>query len=958
MTTDLSRLSDGTYGRELGRISPEGNIYGTTRWVRDVLRNFWWNGSDWLEIGEDIGQSNSVQLLPTTPQEPDTVWRCLDRYEEEKSRYVWKYFFFDAESQSWQPILWHWTVDSVQELPNNPWFRGQAHEVKEPDVQAMWDGYTWRRIRISSLEDDLGIVSTLDMYGGTLRGLSPEVELIYISPVELTVKPINSDFEYVTVNSIVVDSSKRTSVYSFSPVLDWWEETETFSMSLLQHSTNESPEEYWVYLANKNDCFNKATYDFRGRLFCSKTSPSNSRLGKFGTDAYNAVLIGRCQTAVPDNVSDRVEFLYELNVSLVSKAADLKETFREFSDFDLVYVNETTLRLKRTYGTMGQIFVAGALYYLGESIDLDVTDTRISVDGNGLLDFDSTAIATNTIYYVYIASNSDIFNDNEINTAYNRPWHPEDEDAGDGVTGNYKYSKDLRLRLFLSTKVPEEGRLAETWRGFWARHIGQVRTDGVKKFIFSSGISSIRQATLNPTFFDGLAEITFQHISDSEFRIIKTRGTSGICIVGGIGVQTYDTSSLVVHKVQKTDNVYTYTESNYSNPLTASGLKIQQYTTTPVYIYLANNNPCWGSLAGRTFASLRVPSDAYLSQNFPGNNARWLCTLDVSSSGTFLGSYITEGINIGGLEIDDTAISANKVWSSLNTVQYVTAKVAEVSAALSFEQQKEAGLPVILEFVNANTIRLRSSFTEDVMVVCGSGLSTYTVSLNGTSATVAGNPNNLYYVWLSSSGLSVDTNAPTYTFTKLKVYGTSKVLVGYIAFTPNGSMGGTWNVYSLYNQPTQSWSVPITHAGTTLFSIPGLVSVPGKVIASRDGSSYMTAMSYGLSMNFGPTYSIVSSTTGYATGVSGRYVIVDGYDVCYCTINPCHTSYMDVTSSVGFGIINQGWVINQIELNHRYGILTAATRGNHSSGTCSIGTTITAAGASGNLILIRSGGFA
>ena len=68
MTTDLSRLSDGTYGRELGRISPEGNIYGTTRWVRDVLRNFWWNGSDWLEIGEDIGQSNSVQLLPTTPQ--------------------------------------------------------------------------------------------------------------------------------------------------------------------------------------------------------------------------------------------------------------------------------------------------------------------------------------------------------------------------------------------------------------------------------------------------------------------------------------------------------------------------------------------------------------------------------------------------------------------------------------------------------------------------------------------------------------------------------------------------------------------------------------------------------------------------------------------------------------------------------------------------------------------------
>lgn len=954
MTTDLSRLSDGTYGRELGRISPEGNIYGTTRWVRDVLRNFWWNGSDWLEIGEDIGQSNSVQLLPTTPQEPDTVWRCLDRYEEDRARYVWKYFFWDAESQTWQPILWHWTVDSVQELPNNPWFRGQAHEVKEPDVQAMWDGYTWRRIRISSLEDDLGIISTLDMYGGTLRGLSPEVELIYISPVELTVKPINSDFEYVTVNSIVVDSSKRTSVYSFSPVLDWWEETETFSMSLLQHSTNESPEEYWVYLANKNDCFNKATYDFRGRLFCSKTSPSNSRLGKFGTDAYNAVLIGRCQTAVPDNVSDRVEFLYELNVSLVSKAADLKETFREFSDFDLVYVNETTLRLKRTYGTMGQIFVAGALYYLGESIDLDVTDTRISVDGNGLLDFDSADIATNTLYYVYIASNSDIFNDNEINTAYNRPWHPEDEGAGDGVTGNYKYSKDLRLRLFLSTKVPEEGRLAETWRGFWARHIGQVRTDGVKKFIFSSGISSIRQATLNPTFFDGLAEITFQHISDSEFRVIKTRGTSGICIVGGIGVQTYDTSSLIVHKVQKTDNVYTYTESNYSNPLTASGAKIQQYTTTPVYIYLANNNPCWGSLAGRTFASLRVPSDAYLSQNFPGNNARWLCTLDVSSSGTFLGSYITEGINIGGLEIDDTAISANKVWSSLNTVQYVTAKVAEMSSFLSFEQQKINGLPLILEFINASTIRLKTTIPEDLRVVCGSDLSSYTVPRNGFYANVSGAPNTLYYVWLSSNGISIDTNAPTQTHIALKTYGTSKVLVGYLAFTPSWNMQGAWNVYSLYNQPTQQWSTPIPYAGTITLALPGLVSPPGKSVVSRDGASSAYGVSYGDHHN---TYSHASVVTGMGSAPSGGSVY--SYVNCVCDGVPCHITYINVTSSFGFGAINSWFVTDQIQLYHSawvdgHGSCVGWSHGYYRVGMASA---LASTSAYGNLYLTRSGGF-
>lgn len=656
MTTDLSRLSDGTYGRELGRISPEGNIYGTTRWVRDVLRNFWWNGADWLEIGEDIGQSNSVQLLPTTPQEPDTVWRCLDRYEEDKARYVWKYFFFDAESQTWQPILWHWTVDSVQELPNNPWFRGQAHEVKEPDVQAMWDGYTWRRIRISSLEDDLGIVSTLDMYGGTLQSLSPDVELIFMSPIELTLKPINNDFQFVTVNNTIIDSSKRTSVFSFTPVLDWWDETESFSLTSLQHSTLETPEQYWVYLANKKDAFNLGTYDFRGKLFCSKTSPVNSRLGKFGTTGYDAILIGRCQTEVPVNVSDRVEFLYELDVSLVDKSPDLKETFREFSDFDIVYVNETTLRLKRTYGTAGQIFIGGQLYFLGESIDLSISDTRINVNGDGTLSFDYDPNLSPGTYYIYISNDSDIYNDNEINPVTNTPWHPEDEGAGDGSEGPYFYVKDVRLRMFLSTKSPEEARLSETWQGYWCRYIGRVEVDSAKKFRYSGDISAIRQMVLSPTVFDGLAEISIEPRSTEEFRIIKAAGTSGICMVGGKGVQTYITTSTapMVHKVLYTDKVYTYTGSQ-TNPLTWGGTYLYQYKTSFAYLYLSNDNPVWDSLfvsQGRTrnsgtgclFLATNTPTDAYLGGSFPGSNARWIATIGMDASGKFSGSYIAENL--------------------------------------------------------------------------------------------------------------------------------------------------------------------------------------------------------------------------------------------------------------------------------------------------------------------------
>ena len=623
MTEYLSNLSDGTYGRELGRISPEGNMYGATRWVRDVLRNFWWNGAEWLEIGEDIGQSSSVTLLPTENQEPDTVWRCLDRMENGK--YIWKYFFWDVDTQEWQPIEWYYRIDTVQALQDILAFkRGEAHEVREPDVQAMWDGYVWRRVRLSSLDDDLGITQTIASYGTTLEGLSPEVELVYISENELSLRPINSDFEYSTVNGVIVDTSKRASVFAFSPTLSWNEETETFYLSTTQPS-----QEYWLYLANKNDCFALATYDFRGKLFCSYTAPNNNRLGKINTDAYNAILIGRAQT----NSSSK--FLHELDVSLVSKASDFKETWREFSDFDLVYVDENTLQLERTYGTTGQIFITSVLYFLGESLTLDINSPIIAVDEQGNLSTTLNYVSSNLIYYVYIAANSDVYNFNEINPEENRPWHIEDEGAGDGVTGPYYDNIDFRLKMFLSTKVPEDGRLAETWQGFWARHIGQVSVDNTRKFIYSSNISAIRQATLNPSYFDGLAEIVIVDISTSQFKIAKKVGTSGIVMVGGQGVQFYDTDNVLCHSVNISDSVYSYDETEIAAPLIDTITTLNYYIESQVNIYVANNRSCWGSLAGKLFLCCQQRSSSgNLSNNFPGNQARWIASIRITTGAT------------------------------------------------------------------------------------------------------------------------------------------------------------------------------------------------------------------------------------------------------------------------------------------------------------------------------------
>lgn len=656
----MGYFSDGNYGKEINRVSPEGFMYGATSFIQRLERLYWWNGGAWNRIPEAIDQAMSVQLLPSGPQEPDTVFRCVDSVGTD-GQYVWRYFFWDAETEGWSEMFWFATIEGGKGmLPLTGYQKGEGHKVIEPDVQVMWDGEDWRRLRISSFLDDVGIISTVELYGKKLASLSPPVELIYMSPTELSLRPVNSDFEYTTVNGMTIDSSKRVSVYSFSPVLDWWDETESFSTSLLQHSTEETPEEYYVYLTNKDDCFNINTYDYRGRLFCSKTVHTNSRLGKFGTSAYNAIYIGKCQTAVPANPSDRVEFLNELDVSAISRVADLKETFREFADFDLIYIDEETLQLKRTNGTAGQIFVGGRLYFLGESINLDIADARIVVDGNGLVSFDYDEIAADEYYCVYLAPDSDIYNDNELNPATNKPWHPEDTDAGDGVVGPYYANKDLRLKMFLSAKLPEESRLGETWQTYWCRHIGQVETDAVKKLKYSASISSIRQMVLNPTFFDGLAEIMLKPVSTSEFRIVKAAGTSGICIVGGKGVQTYETTSTspMVHKVFRTDKVYAYTGSQ-TTPLVNSGTYLYQYTTTFAYLYLTNDNPIWNSVfteqgrdrnsgTGCLILATNAPTDAYLSKSFPGNMARWICTIGMDGSGYFSGSFIAENLKQPG----------------------------------------------------------------------------------------------------------------------------------------------------------------------------------------------------------------------------------------------------------------------------------------------------------------------
>lgn len=789
------------------------------------------------------------------------------------------------------------------------------------------------------------------VYNGFVRGFTPEFELIYVSENELSLRPRYNDFDYLTVSEQNIQASKRTSVFAFTPVLSWNEEGQSLYYSTLQPSTD-----YWVYLANRDSGFNLNIYDYRGRLFCSTNEPSSNYLGESGL-GLKAILIGECRT----NSSAR--FVHELDVSLVSRQSDMRETFREFSDFDLTYVDQDTLQLRRIYGTYGQMYVPESLYYLGENREVYTNSPRLTFDPDtGLLGYDSGLIAGNTLYYCYIAADTDIYNFNDFNPSTSRPWHPEDEGSSAINPANelpyYQSEKDLRLWLFLCTQPPDEGRLSQTYYGFWARHVGQVRTDGVGKFTFSSNISAIRQATLSPEYFDGLAEISIENVSQDTFKVVRKRGTSGILMVNGSGIQTYNANEAGVHAVTTTDAIYAYDEAEPVNFLTDTGDDLNKYVMQPVYLYMANNRTdLWGALSRRTFLCVSAPSApsrGYLSGNHPGSSARYIATvrpaagikgLELVTNGVFSGStgwntnggwtvsaenqncghnvgntsvleqtsmsvqadqvyeinlsiescsagsltpsiggvngtpisgaglhrqhirtdgtgtlrftpssnanhvldnvscklvqgsvfsgaFITDSIVGANVSVDDTIVSSTQTWTSARIMEEILSYFATSGLNGIYNTQKASGLPLILEYINNTTVRLRALNTAATIVF--PDMSVRQIDTTGITLTVSGGPNVRHYVYLDSTSLYMSTTPPDGLFTALETRGTAAVQVGDICLTGSNTMSGAWNVCSSHNEPIREWteSLPSYNQGFGPFNF-SLSTVHNVAISRR-----------------------------------------------------------------------------------------------------------------------------
>lgn len=829
-TEQMPFYHDGTYSDDWLKVSPEGNIWGQRRRVQSWPHKYWWDGSGWVKLDPE-GLVTSVNDLPAGTRPFGEIWGVrIEHPVTGKVDYTW--YYWDSENSKFEPIDWWWNVSHYSALPQVGFKVGEGHTVDEKGVPVYWNGYEWVREKHSALEDD---EPERHLPPGFLRLLPADVRVVYVSTTELGMEPVEGGSGKIWVNGEYLQANKTMIVLRDLPVLNWNSQTNTVESTYIEPST-----EYWVYLANnqstaykvnalEGDDDHNATpdWDFRGKLFLSTSSDVDGYLSNTGAGEH-ARLVGKVETDSTAVDAGGPYFLRELNISIISRTTSFPETYRDYSDYRITYIDNETLQMSLLDGMYGQIYVGGNLYYLGSNY-------QITTDG-GYIEWDAGAtdkisytlgnLDANTLYYIYIGASVDALNKNTTNPSTNRPWQEQD----DGSSGNYDADLDFRLRPFLCTETPDHGRLSEQYPGYWTRHIGQVTTDQDGNFINARDLSEIRQAPLNPSYFDGLAEIVISPVDEYEFKITQRKGTSGVVNVRGEAIQTYEDSDARCHTVTNSGSVFYYTEANYSSPLAASGV-ISDHHNSSLYIYLANSRDFWGEQASDVFVSPEQPVNGYLSRNWTGNNARWLATLVPDQNGKFTGSYLPETAGTIPITMDDTSTSQNEVWSSSKIDGQI--RIAMLMAQNGFD------LPCRLTRNDTTSIKLDPIGNQPRDIILPD-YSILTIPASGIQTTVSGLTTYTYYCYLDSAGLSISRTEPDRQYPKQHTLGADKLLVGWLCFSSAGSMDGDQCVWSFANEQTE-FTESITSATTTI-SVPGYLVPPGKTATLyRTGQSSASA---------------------------------------------------------------------------------------------------------------------
>jgi len=827
-TASMPYFCDGNYGDELYRVSPEGNVYGHVRRFRRWEHDYWWDGTQWIGIGI-AGAALTYSELPTGPRPFGEIWN-VRFYDATANQYYWRLYYWDSSVEEFKPLHRYWNVDNKSDLPNPGRSMGELHAVVETNVLLFWNGYQWLREKHSRLEDD---EPERHLPPGFLQMVSPDARVVWISPTEISLEAIPGGSGLIWVNGEFVKAERSAAVTNKQPTLEIG--SAGILPVILQPET-----EYWIYVANSRDAAfsvhfplppgegqgEGGSWDFRGRLFLSTTPETDGYLSTIGP-GRNARLVGKVETDDTPTEQGGPFFLREVDISLISRTTNFPETLRDFSDYQVQFVDGDTLRFALLDGAYGQIYVAGNLHYLGVEYDITTNDPWVSWNDEapGKIQRETGALSPNMQHYIYISGDVDEFNFNAVNPATNRPWTSKDIAA----EGNYDASLDMRLKPFLSPKAPDHGRLDEQWPGYVTRHIGQIMTDSAGMFRPSADVTAIRQPVISPSYYSGLADIRFVNVDDFSFKVAKRTGTDGLVNVAGLTVQTYDQDDARVHVCATTDIVQEYDENSPDAPLQPLNA-IEDYPDQDLYLYLANNRSFWGDFAGALFCCLTAPVNGYLSGNWPGNNARWLARIRPTAQSHFSGNFIKEIAPLSQLKIDDSATTFNDTWSS--------AKIqTSLSANMLYEQQKTAGILVRLERVNSNTIKLVP--LTDPCTIVFPDLSMRLIPQEGITLQVSGSVGTFYYVYIGYDTFFLSTQAPDTNYSKLNLLSPDKVLVGSLCFTSLNSMAYDHNVCSRYNEPTRTWTAQVT-ADYTELVIPGLIYGRGTslVFTSVGGSVY------------------------------------------------------------------------------------------------------------------------
>jgi hypothetical protein len=593
--------------------------------------------------------------------------------------------------------------------------------------------------------------------------------------------------------------------------------------------------------------------DFRRRLFLS-TQPHDHRTFNQEYPGYYARHIGQIET---DTLG---YFKYSADISLIRQPTLNPTHLDGLAECVVQDYSAEQFYVVRKKATQGNIYINGtpiktySLEYLMDHPDAE-TQFKITLD-SPLYDYTEIEIDEPLIdngtkvkdkpglpIYVYMANDEECFNG---------------------------------IRIFVTLRQDESGYLSSNWPGCNCRWVATIQLSPA-----TFGNELLTNGNFESDSSSWTAGTGWEHVPANEYMFHEVNNTATLS-------QNISVSA---------DSMYAVTfyisdwESGTVTPQIggASGKPVSQNTSNTQYLLAEDTS------------GLSLLPDRY----FVGAVDR--VSVKRVTSGQFTGSYVKD--SIGGMvaSIDDSISSSSTTYSS-NKIEQIRQELrALIDAAFGLTGQYTTIPGLILEYVDASTIKLRA-LDDDVIVNFPTLVDEVTVTSAGIELTPTGVAEQLYYVYLNSGGdLWLSDGAPDAVFPSVQFLGDNNMLVGYLGFASTDTLAGTHNVFSFWNEPQRTYTHNTTSMPSTALTLDGFVippeesasvvwagNVSGSSIASGDTGRYKPMGCPTQNATATTTQSTVGTTTQTASATT-QYFDWITYDCAYYPISVTRSQTISVS---------------------------------------------------------------